>query len=92
VNQDPLGKQGWRRSHEGRAQVWAKPLQDGSLAVGLFNLGRFSRDITAQWSDLGLTGKQRVRDLWQKKDLGSFDGSFTIPVPGHGSVMLKLTP
>ena len=38
-------------------------------------------DVTAKWSDLGLTGKQRVRDLWRQKDLGEFDGSFTTKVP-----------
>jgi alpha-galactosidase len=90
VNQDSLGKQGWRRAQEGRTQVWAKPLWDGALAVGLFNLGAYKRDITAKWPDLGLSGKQPVRDLWQKKDLGPFEDAFRASVPGHGAVMLKI--
>ena len=48
-------------------------LEDGSIAVGLFNRGEKAADVTAEWTDLGITGKQRVRDLWRQKDLGSFD-------------------
>eukprot|EP00698_Gefionella_okellyi_P025551 TRINITY_DN9404_c0_g1_i1.p1 TRINITY_DN9404_c0_g1~~TRINITY_DN9404_c0_g1_i1.p1 ORF type:complete len:395 (+),score=66.77 TRINITY_DN9404_c0_g1_i1:366-1550(+) len=36
VNQDPLGKQGVRIS-TGTTQVWARPLANGTVAVGLFN-------------------------------------------------------
>jgi alpha-galactosidase len=32
----------------------------------------------------------RVRDLWARKDLGTFHGSYAATVPGHGAVMLKV--
>ena len=32
----------------------------------------------------------QVRDLWQHKSLGSFDGSFTAQVPRHGAVLVKV--
>ena len=90
VDQDPLGIQGNRRAKDGDLEVWAKPLSDGTLAVGLFNRGTNSAPVVARWSDLGLTGKQAVRDLWQKKDLGAFTDSFTATVPGHGVVLVKV--
>ena len=31
-------------------------------------------EVTARWSDLGVTGPQKVRDLWRQKDLGVSDG------------------
>ena len=65
-------------------------MADGTLAVGLFNRGPLKTDITAKWSDLGLEGKQPVRDLWLQKDLVPADGSLTVSVPGHGAVLLRI--
>lgn len=39
VNQDPLGKQAHRISKDENVEVWAKDMEDGSQAVGLFNRG-----------------------------------------------------
>lgn len=74
-------------------QVWYAPNADGSYTVALFNLGRTDADITANWSDLGLSGAATVRDLWAGKDLGTFDTKFTgETVPIHGVRLLKITP
>ena len=70
VDQDPLGKPGHRVAKDGDQEVWARPLEDGSLAVGLFNRSDTQATVTAKWSDLGVQGKQRIRDLWRQKDLG----------------------
>lgn len=90
VNQDMLGKQGSRKGLHGTTEIWARPLADGTLAVGLFNRGREQATVTASWSELGLEGKQPVRDLWLRKDLGSFEGYFQAPVPRHGALMLRI--
>lgn len=90
VNQDPLGKAAGRVSPGGEAQVWARPLSDGTQAVGLVNTGSFMATVSVTWKDLGLAGKQPVRDLWQHKDLGRFTNQYTAPVPGHGSIMVKI--
>ncbi|SNS69563.1 Carbohydrate binding domain X2 [Asanoa hainanensis] len=74
-------------------QTWYARGDDGSYTVALFNLGRADKDITVDWSDLGLTGAATVRDLWDRKDLGRFTDSFTAPaVPIHGVRLLKVTP
>ena len=73
-------------------QVWARPLEDGSLAVGLFNLGDEPAKVTAKWSDLNISGKQRVRDVWRQKHLGEFDGEFALTVPPHGAEMVRVIP
>jgi alpha-galactosidase len=43
VNQDPLGKQATRVVDDPTAgiEIWARPLADGTMAVGLFNRGRY---------------------------------------------------
>jgi alpha-galactosidase len=90
VDQDPLGKPAGRKARTGRAEVWARPLWDGTTAVGLFNLAGRPAEVTAKWSDLGLCGPQPVRDLWQQKDMGVFEGSFRIVVPRHGAALIKI--
>jgi len=92
VNQDPLGRQAARVAQNGSLEVWAKDMEDGSKAVGLFNRGYRDSSITANWSELGLKGAQIVRDLWRQKDLGTFTGSFTTPVPRHGVVLVRIRP
>jgi alpha-galactosidase len=72
-------------------QIWARPLADGSLAVGLVNLGDAAADGTVAWSDLQISGAHQVRDLWRQKDLGSFDEKFDAPqIPSHGVVFVKI--
>jgi len=76
-----------------KQQIWYALNADGTYTVALFNLGRTEEDITAKWSDLGLTGAGTVRDLWAHKDLGRFSSGFTASaVPIHGVRLLKVTP
>jgi len=92
IDQDPLGQAARRVAKQGRAEVWARDLEDGSKAVGLFNRGEDPTDVSIDWTALGLAGNQVARDLWRQKDLGNFDGIFTTSVPTHGVVLIKLTP
>ena len=92
VDQDPLGRQAARVAADGQLEVWAKDMEDGSKAVGLFNRGENEALVTAKWSNLGLTGKQTVRDLWRQKDVGAFANEFRASVPRHGVVLVKVSP
>lgn len=92
VNQDPLGRQAGRVTQLDGLEVWAKDMADGSKAVGLFNRSEDEAPVSVSWADLGLSGKQRVRDLWRQKDLGAFDGQFQATVPRHGGVLVKIEP
>jgi len=92
VNQDPKGAQAQRVRQEGETEVWARPLADGSRAVGLFNRGLDAATVAVTWADLGLTGKQRVRDLWRQQDVAEADESYGTEVAPHGVVLLRLVP
>src|SRR5579859_8014103 len=84
VDQDAAGIQGHRVSEEGPLEVWVKPLADGSKAVGLFNRGESPMKVTVHFKDIGLGNSARVRDLWARKDLGTYQGSYSAIVPRHG--------
>lgn len=73
-------------------QVWYAHNPDGSVTVALFNLGANTATVTANWSDIGVSGPAGVRDLWQHKDLGQAHGEFSATLPSHGSRLLLLTP
>lgn len=96
VDQDLVGRQGFRVGEDiFKGQVWAKPLVDGSIAVGLFNRSaKHPRTIPLAWESVGLHDRRpaMVRDLWKREDLGVFTGSFCAPVEPHGCLLLKLTP
>jgi alpha-galactosidase len=92
VSQDPLGRQAARIAKTGPLEIWAKDLEDGSKAVGLFNRGEAATSITVKWSDLGVSGQQSVRDLWRQKNLGKFPDQFKTDVSRHGVVLVKVTP
>ena len=91
IDQDPLGKQGIAATKDPNYQVMVKDLEDGSKAVGLFNLTENDLKITAPWNTLKLSGKQKVRDLWRQKDLGVFGDKFDSEVPPHGVALVKVS-
>jgi alpha-galactosidase len=90
VDQDTLGQQGKILRHTDNEFVLARELDDGSKAVGLFNLGEQPAKLAVSWTELGISGKQHVRDLWRQKDLGKFNGEFQTTVPGHGVSMVRV--
>ncbi len=102
VDQDPLGRQGYRLGREGGpespfnfAETWIKHLQDGSVAVGLFNRhDRRGKTMTAAWEALGVHDRRecRVRDLWAREDLGTFTRMISAPVEPHCCRLLRITP
>jgi alpha-galactosidase len=90
VDQDKLGKQGVRVSKDGLLEVWAKPLADGGHAVGLFNRGESAAKVTAKWSDIGIAGSHKVRDLWKHEDVGTVVDGYSAEVAPHGVVLIKI--
>jgi len=92
VDQDPLGQQAKILRQTDGEFVLVKDLEDGSKAVGLFNLGEQPAKLAVSWTELGISGKQHVRDLWRQKDLGKFNKKFQTEVPRHGAMMVRLWP
>ena len=90
VDQDPLGKQARivRRTED--EFVLAKPMEDGSVAVGLFNLSNDKKTVKAAWADLGIAGARRVRDVWRQKDAGTASGEVSAEVNAHGVAFFRL--
>lgn len=106
INQDPLGKPGRLLVDEDGIQIWVKPLEDGSFAVGLFFTADFQKNPVSffRWGDelakkftfrfekAGLTGKWKLRDVWRQQDLGEFEASYETEINFRGVVLLRMYP
>jgi hypothetical protein len=94
VNQDTTGLQGKLVSDNGAGlQVWAKPLNgkfSTERAVVMFNRSEQSAVMSVKLKDLNLVGTASVRDLWSHTDLGTVTSEYSVTVPKHGNVALKL--
>jgi alpha-galactosidase len=76
----------------GELETWVKPLADGSLAVGVVNLGGSVATATVKADDLLQGKKVKVaRDLWAHKNVKFADGVYSSEVPSHGILMLRIS-
>ncbi|MBA4850181.1 NPCBM/NEW2 domain-containing protein [Emticicia sp. BO119] len=106
INQDPSGKPARLVNETNGVQIWLKHLEDGSYAVGLFNIAHFGQtpESYIHWGDektvnyefdfnkIGLQGKFRLRDVWKQKDIGIFSKSFSTAIKHHGVILLRMFP
>ncbi|OHB55394.1 MAG: alpha-galactosidase [Planctomycetes bacterium RBG_13_44_8b] len=93
LDQDPLGKQGYRFAKEGDKEVWVKELSDGAWGICVLNAGKDTAEMTVNWKDLSfLKGEYKVRELWQKKDIGTTNENFSGSIGSHDVVLFKLSP
>jgi alpha-galactosidase len=88
VDQDIKGVQGKSVYKDGATEIWAKPLQDGSVAIALFNRADSAAQISFAPADAGLESFTSIRDVWQAADRKLSDTRFD--VPAHGAVMLRV--
>eukprot|EP01084_Bolivina_argentea_P286210 490955_1 len=96
VNQDKLGVQCSKKmsSNNDNYNAYVSPLENKEYAVVLLNRLEQSGKIEVMWTELGLPKREKylVRDLWQHKNVGTFEAGYSATVEGHGVVFLKLSP
>lgn len=94
INQDKLGKQGWRFRAEPGAEIWVRELTGGDWAVALLNSGdtaaELEVDFSHGWWFLG--GECSVRDIWAKRDAGTTKQVFKKQLDSHDVAFLRLKP
>eukprot|EP00035_Acanthoeca_spectabilis_P032338 m.18351 g.18351 ORF g.18351 m.18351 type:complete len:516 (+) comp5306_c0_seq1:193-1740(+) len=86
--------------YEGATSIWNKTLHDGTVAIGLVNTGNFGNIGTA-FGDFNISFTAaavglpcdtfEVRDLFQRKDLGTYSGGFWAEVDESSMRLLKLS-
>ncbi|ACU76741.1 Alpha-galactosidase [Catenulispora acidiphila DSM 44928] len=92
VDQDSLGKAGREIASSGGADVLAKPLANGDVAVALFNENSSAQTISTSASAIGIgsASSYKLNNLWSHV-LTSTSGSISASVPGHGVVLYRVS-
>jgi hypothetical protein len=100
VNQHSTG--GRELFHRDGLVAWAADVpKSRDKYLALFNAGtaprrrraeaKETKQVRATFAELGLTGSCSVRDLWAKKDLGTFRESFAAPIRPHGAGLYRVS-
>ncbi len=95
VLQDPLGMRAAPFNRDEKQTTYVKILEDGSLAVGMFNRSDAPLKIGIVPRSMGLWSDQiTVRDLWRQQDVATIGNreSFEREVAPHGVVFVRLSP
>ena len=93
IDQDPAAKPTQSLSRDGNVETLWRPMQDGSIIVGVFNRGSKPADASLVWASLpgGLAGKTvKARDLWKHADVAVSSEKFTATIPTHGVALLRI--
>lgn len=73
-----------------RHQVWYGQLSCGDWVVGLFNRSDSPQNLSVSFSDLGIQGERKVRDLWKHTDEGVAD-VLNVHLQGHECKVVRLS-
>jgi len=74
-------------------QYLAKPIGGGRVAVLLMNSDAAAQNLEADFSQvpgLSCSSSCTVRDIWNHKDLGKFDGKWSGSVDGHDAAFIVI--
>ncbi len=101
VNQDSLGKASVRIREERRLtdfgnrltniRIQAREMADSTKVVGLFNLADTEDIIEFSSKEINMPRNFKVRNLWERKDMGTYTNKLSIAVPAHGAQLLRVS-
>jgi alpha-galactosidase len=90
VNQASTGNQ--PHFVEDGMRVWsARPVGVAGRYLALFNTTDKERQVGVDFRWLGVPGQVRVRDLWERQDIGTASGRFATNLPPHGAGLYRLS-
>jgi hypothetical protein len=99
VNQHSTDNRQLFRTPDGLVAWVANVAHSGDKYLAVFNTRGASKDnldamsasVPVNLTALGFGTSARVRDLWMKRDLGSFDSEFSPEVPAHGARLFRVS-
>ncbi|MFI5138811.1 MAG: glycoside hydrolase family 27 protein [Sphingobacteriales bacterium] len=103
IDQDPLGVEAFRYYAFDGIEIWVKPLVNNQLAVCFLNRSDHPQNISYDWKDHVINdavsktsfnfnqSTYHLRDLWEKKDMGTTNKTFKQTIGSDDVVVLRLT-
>lgn len=93
LDQDPLGKQGFKIYDEGNFEIWQKPLAGGDIAICFLNLEIKDKFYKINWKKIKIknfSGIYRIKDLWENKFQETTDKILKIKIPARDVKVFRL--
>ena len=93
LNQDPLALQAYVVSRDKGVYTLVKDvetLHGLTRAVAFYNPGDSEQTVTLDFYDINLGGKVKVRDLFERADIGTLEGTMTVTLPAHSTRIYRL--
>lgn len=103
INQDKLGKQGFRVLRLEGIDVWVKPLSNNEFAVCFLNRNDEAYELNFDWNKFYVVDKTEnwkgipfyesfnITDIWTDKALGNTKETLNYKLKGHDVLFVKLT-
>ena len=93
LDQDPLGLQAYVVKRQNGGYVLVKDVEEKygtKRAIAFYNPTDAAISMSINFSEVDLSGAVKVRDLFEKADKGTYEGSYSVTVPAHGTRIYKL--
>ena len=93
LDQDPLGLQAYVVKRKNGGYVLVKDVEEKygtKRAIAFYNPTDAEISMSINFSEVDLSGAVKVRDLFEKADKGTYEGSYQVNVPAHGTRIYKL--
>lgn len=93
IDQDELGRQGYRVYSRNGLEAWKKPLSGNRYAIALFNRSEEAKNMQATLADLELDGAKKfdVYDVWKHAGISTQAQSIQAKLQPHESQVFVLT-
>lgn len=93
LNQDLLGLQAYVVERKNDCYILVKDIEKrygNKRAIAVYNPSEKAKTITIDFALLDLSGKIKVRDVFERKDIGTFKNEITLTIPAHGTRIYSL--
>lgn len=71
-------------------QIWYGQMSNGDWVIGLFNRDDAAKGMQVEFSELGIGGEWKVRDLWKHADEGT-GSAINATISAHGCKIVRLS-
>ena len=88
LNQDPLCLQAYLADLSNGCHILVKDIETlcgNKRAFAVYNPNDEMKEATVSFANLDLGGNVKLRDVFNKKDYGTFSDAFSVSVPAHGT-------
>ena len=88
LNQDTLYQQAYVAALSNGCHILVKDIEHlngKKRAFAVYNPDDVSKNVIVKFKDIDLSGTVTLRDVFERKDLGEFEGQYEVTVPAHGT-------